>query len=121
MRTRLSTFVSVVATAATLAAQQTSTPSPPATPPARDAEQPTFRTASNYVRVDMYAARDGQPVEDLRLEEVDVLEDGAPQTIEAFEHVKVRPAGPQESRVEPKGVNDSRQMAADPRARVFVI
>src|SRR5688500_15866616 len=121
MRTRLSTFVSVVAAATTLAAQQTSTPSPSAPAPARTAQQPTFRTGANYVRVDMYAARDGQPVEDLRLEEVEVLEDGAPQTIEAFEHVKVRPAGAQESRVEPTGVNDSRQMAADSRARVLVI
>ena len=82
---------------------------------------PTFRTGANYIRVDMYAMRDGQVVDDLRLEEIELLEDGAPQKIEAFEHVAVRPAGPQETRVEPNTVADSRQMAADPRARVFVI
>jgi VWFA-related protein len=65
--------------------------------------------------------REGQPVEDLRLEEIDLLEDGAVQKIETFEHVMVRPAGPQETRVEPNTVAESRQMAADPRARVFVI
>src|SRR5688500_6821993 len=81
---------------------------------------PTFRTGANYVRVDMYAMREGQPVEDLRLEEIDLLEDGAVQKIETFEHVMVRPAGPQETRVEPNTFAESRQMAADPRARVFV-
>lgn len=83
--------------------------------------QPTFRSAANYVRVDMYATQDGQSVEDLKAEEIDLLEDGAIQKIEAFEHVKVRPAGSQDSRVEPDGVSNSRQMAADARARVFVI
>jgi VWFA-related protein len=82
---------------------------------------PTFRTGANYVRVDMYATRDGQVVDDLRLEEIEVLEDGAPQKIEAFEHVLVRPAGPDATRVEPNTVAGSRQAAADPRARVFVI
>src|SRR5918996_1145756 len=76
---------------------------------------PTFRTGANYVRVDMYVMRDGQIVDDLRLEEVELLEDGAPQKIEAFEHVMVRPAGPEATRVEPNTVAESRQMAADPR------
>ncbi len=44
-----------------------------------------------------------------------------PQKIEAFEHVRVRTGIPQELRVEPKGIEESRQMAGDPRARVFVI
>ncbi len=83
--------------------------------------RPTFRTGANYVRVDMYAMRDGQVVDDLKLEEIELLEDGAPQKIEAFEHVVVRPAGPEELRAEPNTVAESRQMASDPRARVFVI
>jgi VWFA-related protein len=82
---------------------------------------PTFRTGANYVRVDMYATRDGQILDDLKPEEVELLEDGMPQKIEAFEHVAVRPAGPQETRIEPNTVEQSRQMAADSRARVFVI
>ena len=84
-------------------------------------DQPTFRTGANYVRVDMYATLDGKSVEDLTAEEVEVLEDGVSQKVEAFEHVQVRPAGAQESRREPNTIEQSRQMAAEARARVFVI
>jgi len=83
--------------------------------------QPTFRSGAAYIRVDMYATRDGKPIEDLQANEVEILEDGVPQKVEAFEHVRVRIGIPQELRVEPKGVEESRQMAGDPRARVFVI
>jgi VWFA-related protein len=83
--------------------------------------QPTFRSGAAYVRVDMYATRDGKPIEDIQANEVEILEDGVPQQVEAFEHVRVRTGIPQELRVEPKGVEESRQMAGDPRARVFVI
>jgi hypothetical protein len=82
---------------------------------------PTFRSGANYVRVDMYATKDGQSIEDLKLDEVEVLEDGVVQKVEAFEHVRVAPAGPQELRREPQSVRESRDMAADPRARVFVV
>ena len=44
-----------------------------------------------------------------------------PQKLEAFEHVQVRPAGPQEARREPNTIEESRQAAAEARARVFVI
>jgi len=85
------------------------------------AQQPTFRTGANYVRVDMYASRDGKPIEDLKQEEIEVLEDGVPQKIDAFEHVKVRTLTPEEARVEPNTIAESRRMAGDPRARVFII
>jgi VWFA-related protein len=87
----------------------------------RAQDQPTFRTGANYVRVDMYATLDGKSVDDLTAEEVEVQEDGVSQKVEAFEHVQVRPAGAQESRREPNTVEQSRQMAAGGRARVFVI
>jgi VWFA-related protein len=55
--------------------------------------------------VDLYATRDGQSVDDLKRDEVEVLEDGVPQTIESFEHVQVgAPAA-----------------SANPRARIFVV
>ena len=113
MSTRLPIGVFIAAASAALFAQST----------AQNQEQPrpTFRAEANYVRVDMYALRDGQPVEDLKPEEIEVLEDGTPQKIATFEHVKVRPAGPQDTRVEPNTVAQSRQAAQDPRARVFVI
>jgi VWFA-related protein len=112
MRARLSSVLFVCA-AATLAAQTAA--------PVRESPQSTFRTAANYVRVDMYATHEGAPLEDLRQDEIEVLEDGASQKIEAFEHVKIRTGSPQDSRIEPNTVSESRQMASDPRARVFVI
>jgi VWFA-related protein len=67
---------------------------------------PTFRASANYVRVDMYAyaTRDGQAIDDLKRDEVELLEDGVPQNIEAFEHVHV---------------GDS--ATSNGRARVFVV
>ena len=90
-------------------------------PLAQEQPKPTFRADVNYVRVDMYALQDGRPVEDLSREEIRILEDGVPQEIAAFEHVTVRPAGPQDTRIEPSTVEQSRQAARDPYARVFVI
>src|SRR5918995_6004739 len=101
MRSRLALALLLCASAAASAGQQT----------------PTFRGGANYVRLDMFATQDGQPVEDLRLDEVELLEDGARQQVEEFEHVKVRPAGAQETRVEPNSITESRQMAAEARAR----
>src|SRR5688572_13648457 len=109
MRTRL-TFVVSIAAAAVLTAQAP-----------QDRNQPVFRAGANYVRVDMYATRDGVPVQDLQASELEVLENGVPQKIEDFEHVLVRSAGAQSDRREPDGLRESRQAAGDPRARVFVI
>ena len=111
MRTRLSICLLVLAVAAVAAQNQ---------PPGE--AQATFRTGANYVRVDMYALRDGEAVQDIRRDEIEVLEDGVPQTIEDFEHVVVRAPGTQEVAArEPDGLRASREAAADPRARVFVI
>ncbi len=85
------------------------------------APQPTFRTEANYVRVDVYPTQDGAPLTDLRQEDFEVLENGVLQKIEQFEHVVVRAAGPQETRVEPNTVLESRSMAESSRARVFVL
>ncbi len=93
-----------------------------ASPGAQDqAPPPTFRTEANYVRVDVYPTRDGLPVTDLRRDDFEVLEDKVAQKIDQFEHVVIRSAGPQEARREPNTVAESRQAAADPRARVFVL
>ena len=92
-----------------------------ASPAAQQPAQPTFRTGANYVRVDVYPTRNGMPVDDLRREDFELLDDKAPQTIDEFEHVVVRSAGPQETRREPNTVAESRQAALEPRARVFVL
>ena len=109
MRTRLALAVSLTGVAA-LTAQAP-----------QDRNQPTFRAGANYVRVDMYATRDGKPVHDLTAADVEVLEDGAPQKVEDFEHVVVRSATTSASRAEVDGLRGSREAAGDPRARVFVI
>jgi VWFA-related protein len=92
-----------------------------AQPAQANAPQPTFRTEANYVRVDVYPTKDGAPLADLRQEEFEILEGGVPQTIEQFERVVVRAAGPQETRVEPSSVAESRSMAESSRARLFVL
>src|SRR5690242_17820049 len=107
--------VVVVALAAAAVAQQ---------PPQQQASQPqppTFRTEANYVRVDAYPTRDGAPVTDLTAADFEVFENGAPQKIEQFEHVMIRAAGPQETRVEPNTLAQARSMAENPRARLFVL
>ncbi|HXW06373.1 MAG TPA: VWA domain-containing protein [Vicinamibacterales bacterium] len=93
----------------------------PGQPAPRPAGQPPIRTGVNLVRVDVYPSKDGAPVMDLRAEDFEVFEDGAPQRLESFEHVVVRSAGPQEDRIEPNSQRESLQAAADPRNRVFVI
>jgi VWFA-related protein len=115
MRTRIFVAAFLALASAALIAQSAAQQTPP------DQPRPTFRAEANYVRVDMYAMVDGKPVEDLKPEEIEILEDDVPQKIATFEHVNVRPAGPQQSRVEPNTVEQSRQLAQDPRARVFVI
>ena len=115
----------VVLAVTSLPAQQ-----PPAQQPASQAPQskpspedqpPRFRTEANYVRVDVYPTKDGKPVDDLRVEEFELLENGAKQQVQAFEHVVISPAGPQSMRVEANSVRGAEQMAANPRNRVFVI
>src|SRR5882672_9186834 len=82
---------------------------------------PTFRTGANYVRVDVYPTRNGMPVDDLRRDDFELLDDKVPQTIDEFERVVVRSAGPQDARREPNTIAESRQAALEPRARVLVL
>jgi len=115
MRTRIPLGICLLVSAAAVLGAQA-----PASPPS--AQRPTFRGGINYVKVDMYAStRDGVPITDLKPEDLELLEDGKPQAIKDFEHVQVATSTPQDLRVEPNTVAESREMAADPRARVFVI
>ena len=91
--------------------QQQQPPQPP----------PRFRTETNLVRVDVYATKDGVPVQDMKAEDFEVFEDNTPQKIDSFEHIVVSPAGPTEALVEPSSVVQANQLAADPRRRVFVL
>ena len=102
--------IGVLATVTTGAGQQGAPP-----------QQPPLRSNANFVHVDVYPTADGKPVMDLRADDFEVAEDGAVQTIESFDHVDVTPAGPQALRADPSTIEQSRQLAADPRNRVFVI
>ena len=117
MRIRILASLTLALGAVALTAAQSGSP---AQPP-QDQRPPTFRTEANYVRVDAYPTRNGQPVQDLTADDFEILEDGKPQSIQQFEHVNVRPAGPQSLRAEPNTIEESRQMAANPRNRVFVL
>lgn len=55
---------------------------PPAQPP-----QPTFRAGTTLIEVSAIVTRDGQPVTDLRADEVTVRDNGTPQPLVAFEFV----------------------------------
>src|SRR5262245_55502956 len=83
--------------------------------------QAPFRGGANYVRVDVYPTQNGAPILDLTVEDFEILESGALQQIEQFEHVLIRSAGPQDTRIEPNNVAESRSMAQNPRARLFVL
>jgi VWFA-related protein len=105
-------------------AQQPASQAPPQAPPPRPSPEdqpPRFKTDANYVRVDVYPTKDGKPVEDLRVEDFELLENGVKQQVQAFERVVISPAGPQSMRVEANSVRGGEQMAANPRNRVFVI
>ena len=106
-------------------AQQTVPPAPPSPAPAASTPQepprPTFRVEANYVRVDAYITRDGVPVTDLTADDFEVFEDNVPQKVDTFERVQVVSAGPSSERREPSTRAESLEMAANPRARVFVI
>ena len=116
MRLRVLTPIAVSLCSALLVAGQSATTAPPP-----QDQRPTFRTEANYVRVDVYPTAGGAPVMDLRAEDFEVLEDGVPQSISAFEHVVVRPVGPQSVRVEPNTIAESRDMARNARARIVIL
>lgn len=110
---RLVVCLGLLSLAAGLAAQQ---PAAPAREPL-----PQFRGGANLVRVDAYITENGRPVTDLTADDFEILEDNAPQTVEQFELVVPRPPGPEADRIEPNTVREAAALAADPRARLFVL
>jgi VWFA-related protein len=86
-----------------------------------DQQKPTFRAGVNYVRVDAYPTAKGRPVTDLLKDDFEILEDGVPQTVDAFEHVVIRAAPGTALRAEPATVRESNEAAANPRSRLFVV
>jgi VWFA-related protein len=111
----------MVAGSALVSTQDTRAPQGGAPPPQGGA--PTFRTGVNIVRVDVIVADDqGKPVTDLTKEEFEIIEDGRPQTIDLFRHVRIENTAPAASR--PRQVlnrdTEEREAARDD-VRVFGI
>jgi hypothetical protein len=101
---------------ALVTAQQTP---PPVAAPQRP---PVFRAGAHYVRVDAYpTARDGKIVEGLTRDDFEIYEDGAPQTIENIEYITFDRWTPEAERKDPRTAEESYELAADPRYRVFVV
>jgi VWFA-related protein len=108
-------FAAALATVTVGALAQTPAPQPQPQPP-------TFRTEANYVRVDVFpTTKDDAPVTDLTQADFEILEGGVPQHIEQFERVVVRGGVAQDLRREPNSVEEGRQAAQNPRARVVVL
>jgi VWFA-related protein len=108
-------LVALVAAMAMPHAARVEEPAPPAQ------EQPRFRAGANLVRVDAYVMADGAAVTDLTIQDFEVLEDNVPQRVESFQLIRPRPRGPDNELREPNTVSESRQMAAEADARVFVL
>ena len=89
--------------AAPLGAQQQ--PPPPEPKPTQAQQRPVFRGGTHFVRVDAYPLKDGKVVEDLKLEDFEVLEDGKPQQIESFDFVKFDTFTPESLRRDPAARN----------------
>jgi VWFA-related protein len=51
------------------------------------AQQPSFRSGTNYIRVDVFPTAEGKHVGDLTVADFQVLEDGKPQKLAGFEHI----------------------------------
>jgi hypothetical protein len=113
---RVASGLALVALGASLAAGQAGQQ-----PPAPSAQQPPFRSAINFVRVDVYPTRNGQFVSGLQRDDFEVLEGGVVQNVETFHQVMIRPGGPQTARSEPSSQREMLQAIADPGNRVFLV
>lgn len=118
MRSRIFTSVAIAVAGAAIAIAQSGAQQQQQK---QEPQPPVFRTEANFVRVDAYPTRNGQPVLDLKAEDFDIFEDDKPQKIETFDHVLISPAGPEAQRSEPNTIDASRQAVANPKNRVFVL
>lgn len=82
---------------------------------------PVFRGGTTFVSVDAYPRRDGAFVDGLRVNDFQVLEDGVPQALEAFQLIRIEPNPADSERRDPNTKGEGDRQAADPRNRVFVV
>lgn len=84
-------------------------------------QRPVFRSDAHFVIVDAYPVRNGQVIAGLTAGDFVVREDGVPQTIDTFEFVEGAASTPESARRDPNTITESREQAANPRARAFVV
>lgn len=115
----MAALVAALTGVVTVLAAQAQEPQAPAEPQTQ--QQPVFRSAARFVRVDVYATDErGRPIDDLTVEDFEVYEDDDRQAVETFELVDV--ASDVESlRLDPNSQAEGDALARDPRARVFVV
>lgn len=96
---------------------------PRAQTPAQNPQQPApvFKANTSFVQVDAYPTKDGKIVEGLTAKDFQLFEDGKPQTIDAFEFIRIEPNTPEAMRRDPNTQAEGDRLAADPRNRVFVL
>lgn len=96
----------------------------PATQPAtpEPTQQPVFRTGINFVRVDAIVTdRQGNPVNDLKVEDFEVAEDGKVQKVETMRLVKIdATTAPAYTQRTIRTRLDEETAAADENSRIFV-
>jgi hypothetical protein len=85
------------------------------------AASPEFRTEANFVRVDVYATRNGSAVTDLRREDFELFEDKSAQQTDQFAHIVTGSGGVPETRSDPSTVGDVAQAAETSSAGVMVL
>ena len=82
---------------------------------------PRFRSGANLVTVDAYFSKDGKPVTDLRADELEILEDNRPQSIESFRTIGAPGQGAASSKPDPANVREMPSAAANPGSRLIVV
>jgi VWFA-related protein len=88
---------------------------------AQSGQQPTFRSGTNLVLVDVYPMKDGRIVRNLEIGDFEIFEDGKPQKVENLEFVEVEGRTPDAERRDPNTQEEGNALAADPKNRVFVV
>ncbi|MGE3955384.1 MAG: VWA domain-containing protein [Vicinamibacterales bacterium] len=106
--------------ASTPAAGQPPASQPPAQPPA---DQPVFRAGINFVRVDVIVSdRNGNPIDTLKPEDFEIVEDGRAQAIETFKLVSLDGGLIESARTPPRQIRtdaDEESEAARDDVRLF--
>jgi VWFA-related protein len=98
---------------------------PPPADPQQPPQQPVFRTGINFVRVDVIVTDSkGNPIDDLKAEDFEVVEEGKPQKIDTFKLIKLDGGVAEAAKEMPRAIRsefDEEAEAARDDVRLFAI